>query len=468
MNSRRKFLQTGLLGGSSLALMPQLLSASMAGSSTDNKPPTRFIFLHKGNGLLPESLVPPTFDKKLVEAEKKKEAFSVDLDQHELPKWMSPLSDHKDNLTILQGLSGKMCTTGHHTWCSSLGVYKANERLSSIKWATVDFELAKLFPSPFGHIELACFPGGGGNSRGNINGIEKGFSARGPQQPNYAFGSPKVAIQELFKSVATDESAKASYELERKMLEFVAKNHAKLANQLRGVEQPKVGNYAGAMQDIRDRNGRVEAMGEVIRQNMPKLDEKYLAENISTVDRQAGHTEILLSSLISGMTNVVTFTLDELGTLYSGLPDIEGENVNQHDVGHGKSVAQFSAVQVREKIRSQHMNVIDDIVTRLKNVPEAGGTMFDNTVLLYFPDNGETHHSHGTEWPFVILAGDNARLDLGRRYIRLPGYGKEGHKTLGNWYTTILNAYGNPIDHFGALDVALTIDQKGPMKEFLS
>ena len=175
MNSRRKFLQTGLLGGSSLALMPQLLSASMAGSSTDNKPPTRFIFLHKGNGLLPESLVPPTFDKKLVEAEKKKEALSVDLDQHELPKWMSPLSDHKDNLTILQGLSGKMCTTGHHTWCSSLGVYKANERLSSIKWATVDFELAKLFPSPFGHIELACFPGGGGNSRGNINGIEKGF-----------------------------------------------------------------------------------------------------------------------------------------------------------------------------------------------------------------------------------------------------------------------------------------------------
>lgn len=468
MNSRRKFLKTGLLSGSSLALMPQLLAGSMASSSTANKPPTRFIFLHKGNGLLPESLVPPTFDKKLVEAEKKKEAFSVDLDQHDLPKWMSPLAEHKNNLTILQGLSGKMCTTGHHTWCSSLGVYKANERLSSIKWATVDFELAKLFPSPFGHIELACFPGGGGNSRGNINGIEKGFSARGPQQPNYAFGSPKVAMQELFKSVATDQSSKARYELERKMLEFVAKNHANLADQLRGVEQPKVGNYAGAMQDIRDRNGRVEAMADVIRQNMPQLDEKYLAETISTVDRQAGHTEILLSSLISGMTNVVTFTLDELGTLYTGLPDIEGENVNQHDVGHGKSVAQFSAVQVREKIRSQHMNVIDDIVTRLKSVPEAGGTMFDNTVLLYFPDNGETHHSHGTEWPFVVLAGDNAQLDLGRRYIRLPGYGKEGHKTLGNWYTTILNAYGNPIDHFGALDVALTIDQKGPMEDFLS
>lgn len=480
MKTRRKFLETSLLGGSSFALASPLLASSKLASSTraksnrvssfstNEKPPTRFIFLHKGNGLLPDSLVPPTFDKKLAEAEKKKEAFSVDLDQHDLPKWMSPLSSHKENLTILQGLSGKMCTTGHHTWCSSLGVFKANERLSSIKWATVDFELAKLFPSPFGHIELACFPGGGGNSRGNINGIEKGFSARGPQQPNYAFGSPKVAMQELFKSVATDKSSKANYELERKMLEFVAKNHAKLAKQLRGVEQPKVGNYADAMQNIRDRNGRVEAMAEVIRQHMPKLDEKFLSDSISTVDRQAGHTEILLSSLISGMTNVVTFTLDELGTLYTGLSGIEGENVNQHDVGHGKSVAQFNAIEVREKIRSQHMNVIDNIVTRLKSVPEADGSMFDNTILFYFPDNGETHHSHGTEWPFVVLAGDNTRLDLGRRYIRLPKYGKEGHKTLGNWYTTILNAYGNSIDHYGALDVALTINQKGPIKEFLS
>jgi len=463
MTSRRHFLKTGMLGAGCLSLIPQLLAAGSARKTQ----PTRFIFLHKGNGLLPDSLVPLTFDDKLKEAERKKDAFTVDLDKHELPAWMNPLSKHKNNLTILQGLSGKMCTTGHHTWCSSLGVYKANERLDSIKWATVDFELAKLFPSPFGHIELACFPGDGGNSRGNLNGIEKGFSARGPQQPNYAFGSPKVAMQELFKSVAGDRSSQASYELQRKLLEFAATNQANLAKQLSGVEYPKVGNYADALQDIRDRNGRVEAMADVIRQHMPQLDQKFLNDEISTTDRQAGHAEVLLSSLISGMTNVVTFTLDELGTQYTGLPGIESEKVNQHDVGHGKAVAQFSAVEVREKIRHQHMNIVDSIVTRLKNTPEAGGTVFDNTMLFYFPDNGETHHSQGTEWPFIVIAGDNTRLDLGRRYIRLPGYGKVGHKTLGNWYTTILNAYGNSIDHYGALDVALNIDQKGPIEQLL-
>ena len=172
-----------------MSLMPPHLFANTAAG----KPPTRFIFLHKGNGLLPSSLALPSFDDQQQKSEKNKEAFTADLDGQDLPEWMSPISGHMQNMTILQGLSGKMCTTGHHTWCSSLGVFKANERLSSIKWATVDFELAKLFPSPFGHIELACFPTGGGNSRGNINGIEKGFSARGPQQPNYAFGSPKTA-----------------------------------------------------------------------------------------------------------------------------------------------------------------------------------------------------------------------------------------------------------------------------------
>jgi hypothetical protein len=325
-----------------------------------------------------------------------------------------------------------------------------------------------LFPSPFGHIELACFPTGGGNARGNINGIEKGFSARGPQQPNYAFGSPKTALKELFKSVSTENAAKTQYQLDRQLLEFVAINEEDRQQGLVGLERSKVSNYSDALQAIRKRDGKVEAMSDQILANLPQLDPKYLADDLSTIDRQQGLTEILLSTLISGMTNVVAFTLDELGTPYSGLPDIEGEKVNQHDVGHGKPVGRFEATEVRKKIRNQHMLLMDSIVKRLKAVPEGDGTMFDNTVILYFPDNGETHHSQGTEWPFVILSGDNCRLDIARRYIRLPDYNQPGHRTLGNFYTTLLNAYGNPIDHYGSLDVGLTVDQTGPIQEWIA
>ena len=465
MNTRRDFIRNSVLAAGALSSPPSLrnLWAARAG----NKPPMRFIFIHKGNGLFPKVMVPPSLSEQDKEKDNRKEAIEVDLEKHDLPEWMAPLQAHKENLTILQGLSGKMCTTGHHTWQSSLGVYKANEQLSSIRWATVDFELAKLFPSPLEHIELACFPTGGGNARGNINGIEKGFSARGPQQPNYAFGSPRIAMQEIFKSVSNNKTDRIKYELERKVLDFAADNQSNLGRELTGSELSKVKNYADSIESVRQQNKKVDAMSDVIRQHVPKLDKKYLSDEISTIDRQLGHAEILLSTLISGLTNVVTFTVDELGTPYTGVSSIEKEIVNLHDVGHGKAVGNLNADEVRAKIRQHHSTLIDIIVKRLKGVPEGDGTMFDNTTLFYFPDNGETHHSNGSEWPFMILAGKNSKLNIGRRYIRLPFWGKEGHKTLGNWYTTILNAYGNPVKHYGDLDLSLKLDQTGPIKQFL-
>ena len=466
MNNRRDFLKQSFLGAGLMALMnaPQLAAAN-------GKPPTRFIFMHRGNGLWPRVCVPPSLDAKTMELEKRKEAVDVDLDGHDLPQWLGPLAGHRENLTILQGLSGKMCTTGHHSWCSSLGVFKANERLSSIKWATVDFELAKLFPSPAGHIELACFPLGGGNARGSLDGVATGFSARGPQQPNYAFGSPRIALQELFKSVSTDLKARTQYQLDRKVLEFIAGNESAIANPLAGIEKAKVQNYADSVESIRERNRKIDAMAEVIRKHVPKLDAKYLDPNVNTLDRQIGHSEVLLGALISGLTNVVAFTVDELGHRYTGIPGIEGEKVNMHDVGHNKSIGGLSAETIRERARTHHMKVIDRIVKRLKSVPEGDGTMFDNTMILYFPENGEGHHSHGTEAPFVVIAGDNCPMDMAGRYIRLPYHGTQGHKTIGNWYTTLLNAFGNPIPHYGDLDLEMSrkkLDQTGAIRRFLT
>lgn len=468
MFDRRDFLRATALASGGTVLAPWLqsvLGAPLAGAA-----PRRFIFMHKGNGLFPDVMVPPSLSAADAAKEREKQPFSVDLNQHQLPDWMQPVAAHQSHITILQGLSGMMCTTGHHTWQSSLGVYKANERPSSIKWATVDFELARLFPSPFEHIELACFPDGGGNARGNIEGIDVGFSARGAGIPNYAFGSPRVALRELFKSVAAEKQDQTRYALERKLLEFTAGSQTELAATLSGSERAKVANYVDAIEGIRRRNEKVDGMADAIRKNLPRMDPKYFADKLSTLDRQWGHTEILLSTLISGMTNVVAFTVDELGTPYTGLPGIENDPVNLHDVGHGKGVGKLTALEIRAAVRTQHMKLVNTIISRLKAVPEADGNMFDNTTLFYFPDNGETHHSNGSEWPFLVFSGRNTKLNIAGRYIRLPKHGEAGHKTLGNWYTTVLNAYGNPIKHFGDLDMALEskkLPQLGGIPEFL-
>ena len=97
--------------------------------------------------------------------------------------------------------------------------------------------------------------------------------------------------------------------------------------------------------------------------------------------------------------------------------------------------------------------------------------MFDNTTIIYFPETGAGHHGPDTEAPMVIMTGRNSQLDIAGRFIRLPFHATSGHKTLSNWYTTILNAYGNPIEHYGDLDLEMTrrkIQQTGSIEQFLT
>ncbi|MDA7907811.1 twin-arginine translocation signal domain-containing protein, partial [Akkermansiaceae bacterium] len=70
MKSRRNFLKQSMLGAGSMALTPGLFAANPKG-----KAPKRFIFIHKGNGLLPDTLVPSTLKGAELEKEKRKEAF---------------------------------------------------------------------------------------------------------------------------------------------------------------------------------------------------------------------------------------------------------------------------------------------------------------------------------------------------------------------------------------------------------
>ena len=59
--------------------------------------------------------------------------------------------------------------------------------------------------------------------------------------------------------------------------------------------------------------------------------------------------------------------------------------------------------------------------------------MFDHITIFYFPENGETHHSHGTEALFVVLAGDACLVNIAGRYLRLPYHGTEAirHSEIG-------------------------------------
>jgi hypothetical protein len=459
MTTRRNFLQSSVLGSGALALSPSF--NHLLGAVKSDPQPQRFIFIRKSNGNIPSQFSLPTFSEEHKKKDKDKEAFEADLDKHELPKWMRALDGHKENMTILNGISMEMSDGGHYSFSGCLGAYKAGRNtISGIKRTTVDFELAKLFPSPFGHVELSLASGSG--TVAFRTGIVSGFSAPAMHQRNFCYADPQTAYEELFKSV-TNTSAVDS---DNVLLSYLHEQEGRRLKGLDGKERTKISNHVDSIQSIRQRNEKVASLTETISKNLPKIDKIHAngGPNASLPEKQDAFTDVMLAALISGLTNVVTYTMDDLGTPITTLPGNKGQ-VDLHRLGHSRDY------ELRDIVKASHVAQIAKIVTKLKSVPEGSGTMFDNTTIIYFPETGAGHHGPNTEAPMVIMTGKKSKLDIAGRFIRLPFHATEGHKTLGNWYTTLLNACGNPIEHYGDLDLAMSrkkMPQTGPIARFLA
>jgi hypothetical protein len=464
MKTRRDLLKSTALAAGALSLTPCFQSFGAAAASSGF--PKRFVFIRKSNGERPHEVALPTLAAKEKGLEEKKEQFEVDLHAHELPPYLRALEKYKANLCILQGLSCMMSENGHYSYSSVMGAYKSNRNsLSGIKRATIDFELAKLFPSPFGHVELSLT----GDYNTFRTGIVSGYSASGPHQRNYCYADPQTAYNELFRAVTNP----GAVDSDNAMLHFLEREESFKASILRGYEQQKLSNHITSIESIRARNQKLAKMAGFMEKHLPELGKVHAngGPTASTPEKQAAMTEILIAALITGLTNVVTYTIDELSTPVRGLPGNEGDRISIHAIGHNESFGGVPADKIRENIRIGHIAQVARIVERLQATPEGNGTMFDNTMIMYFPEGGESHHGWGYEAPFVILAGNNCQLQLLGRYIRLPYHGTEGHKTIGNWYTTLLNAHGNPIKHYGDLDLEMSrkrLDQVGAIAQFMS
>ena len=461
MKTRRDFLTSSALGAAALAFTPSLNELFAKSITKSGNFPKRFIFIRKSSGLRPNEFTLPTFSAKEKALEGGRKAFEADLDKHELPKWMRGLEKHKEHMTILQGISSKMSENGHYSHQSTMGAFNSNRgTITSLKRATIDFELAKLFPSPVGHVEFSFAY--------NRTGIVPGFSVPTPYQKNYCYADPQTALDDLFKCVLNPAAIRS----DNAMLEFLRSEEGQKLTSRKGGEKLNLANHIDSIQNVSQRNKKLIAMSGGIAKHLPKLAKIHAngGAEASTPEKQEAMTDVLLAAMISGMTNVVTYTMDTLNTPIVGLPGNESDRVGIHSLGHNERFSGVPAEDTRAEIRKLHFKQIDTIIEKLKAAPEGNGNMFDSTMILYFPEGAETHHGTGTQKPYVIMSGKNCQLDIAGRYIRLPYYATQGHQTLGNLYTTLLNAHGNPIKHYGDLDSdmsRLKIDQMGPIKQFM-
>ncbi len=458
--NRRELLGGAVLAAGTLSpimspLMSSVMAAIQSRAAGESRPPLRFVFCMKSNGLWAEMIQPESLvDKLPFKTEYDERGRLVNGDNGNARKVatpagdfalgpngqfnpvMQPLQPFADRISILQGINSGF-SVYHKAGYRTLGAFAGKKRDNDeVAGPTVDSILARAFPAPIPHVCLGHDP----RSPSGVAYVPT--SAEGIGKPIPFFTKPKRAYKELF-GVVDKGSVRDAYEVQSDILDFFVEDAKRLKTNIAGAERTQLDRYLNAFETIRQSRKNVEAITDQLRKHAPKPPGDIEAH--ATMQVGQGNTEIAIASLLSGLTNVVTLRFDLLGSSsYEGIGGLHG------GVGHGQVK---NILDARRKICGFHFQQIAKIAAALKSIPEGDGTMLDNTIIVYTSDNGETHHSAGVNYPILLLGDLGGRLAKRRYYspgnAKQPDRSQPGYIRLGDVWATLLAGAGQTYKSFG-------------------
>ena len=467
--NRRELLKSASFGTGSVLLAPVLSQIQAQAAASDSQRPIRFVFVVEGNGLPWKQITPDDIKRgrmntasggHSLNGNERREFVDLDLMQRTIPESLEPIKKSQEQVTILNGLSGRMCSNGHSNDFGALGAYNARGDVGSSgfpKAETIDVAVGRHLGGIFPRVGLGIVKNAA-NVVYNCSAYSRGKAAPTTCDPLVAYGN-------LFGSVA-EGAAKHDFLLRTNLLDYLHGETKRLSAQVAGAERHKLDAHLSAYEAMSNRQSRLNEIESTLREAAPVANDKFSSKVES--DRLDAQFDIATAALLGGLTSSVTLA-SGVGNPYFGIT-FTGLGINQgkHNIGHGKGENGKSASELMTIIRRFHFELIARMMDKLNEVPEGDGTMLDNTVILYLSDAAESHHSRCWEWPFVLIPGKNTGLKAGR-YIEYPGWGADGHREICNLYTTLLHIAGDKRKQFGDHDLRLppTARADGPLPELM-
>ncbi len=132
--------------------------------------------------------------------------------------------------------------------------------------------------------------------------------------------------------------------------------------------------HLGSIDAIRERNKELIKISGTLTKHLPKISPVHDngGENATTPQKQAAMTDVLVAALKAGLTILVTYTIDDLGTPITGLPAMKRIALASIRWVTTKPLAALCLRGRRaSKSRISHMNQVKTIVEQLKQTPKA-------------------------------------------------------------------------------------------------
>lgn len=450
MPTTRREMLKGLTLGAGATLLSPILNDLRAQATGAKTLPKRFVFMLQSQGLQgwavkPKEIVRPGGDEKLVGVD---QLVVKPIKGLTLPEDIAALQPFQDRMTIIQGLNGHHVFPYHGGPFGAMGGYLKGRTPSG---QTIDAALAQAHPGTFPLIGLGI---------GKFTNVEYCSSAWGSNRAAPTMCHPEYAYKVLFGSVLEGKD-RADFDSRGSLLDFMKEDVKRVHERLAGPEKEKFDAQVAAYENMSKRQGELRTMAEQLKKVAPTKDKKY-AEEKETLQIES-HMELAAAALIGGLTRVVTIASGLCGH-FGNFRGFTENPIEMHaQIGHGGAPGK----KLHTILRKFHMEQLALLAKKLQAVPEGDGTMLDNTLIVYTSDFGETHHSTGNDWAYVLLGNLGGKLKSGQ-YIDYPLIGKKGNRSINALYCTLLHAAGAPRDHFNLEGVLKNVDSPGPLSEFLA
>jgi hypothetical protein len=436
---RRTFLK-GVGTAVALPFLDAMMPAFAAAQTTRAARPVRMAFVYVPNGIDMRHWNP-----------------SYEGELGKLPQTLVPMEPFRKDITLLGNLTHNtgralLDGAGDHGRCSGsyLTGVQVKKTLVDIK-ASVSCDqlvanaIGKQTRFPSLEVGLEDARQAGDCDSGYSCAYTNNLAWRNETQPLPPILDPRSLFDRLFgEDAALSPAARAEKnKYRRSILDFITEDTQSLQKNLGPSDKRKLDQYLGSIRDIELQIEKA-AMDNV--QVDPKMEKPYgipqdFAEHFKLM------TDMITVAFQADLTRVVTFLVTREGTSRSyreiGISD------GHHPLTHHRN--QIELMDKVAKINLYHVQQFATWVETLKNTQEPGGSILDNSMIVYGAglSDGNAHLHH--DLPTMIAGRGGDFIKPGKRIL----FRKE--TPMCNLFLTMMDRMGLPMEQFGDSTGHLTI-----------
>jgi hypothetical protein len=349
-------------------------------------------------------------------------------------------------ITVVQGLEHPQCVSagGHSTADSFL---TGSNPAAAVKSPSLDQIAAMTYGHKTRYPSLVLGNEGGLGGEGRSNTLSYNQFGRGIPSTNNLRG----LYDAMFNSdPALQQKQRRRLGKDQRRVDRVLESYRDLKQQLGSEDSQRLEHYMHALRDVEKDIERLELW---MHKTKPQVATDGLALD-ATVQSPASFIRTMYSLIYlafkTDSTRFASYMLQSMNSsAWDNVPIQLGLGGTHHILAHNAAKGAEQSIPLGKYDKFQG-DLLAEFVQKLADTPEPGGSMLDNTIVMYGSSNSQTHVN--TDYPLMLVGGEN--LGLGHGTFHQLG---DTAPPLSNMYLTLLNALDVPATQFS--DSASTFSQ---------